>query len=85
MSRQSTPLQPGLPSVPEEDVEVCSSALAPGNSRPVRTSTAGQKMSMKKDKNAPPGGPTLNSPSTKTEVGSRTLEVKGQRKEILNI
>ncbi|XP_008310490.1 ensconsin isoform X2 [Cynoglossus semilaevis] len=77
VSRQSTPLQPGLPSVPEEDVEVCSSALAPGNSRPVRTSTAGQKMSMKKDKNAPPGGPTLNSPSTKTEVGSRTLEVKG--------
>uniref|UniRef100_A0A3P8SM35 Microtubule-associated protein 7a n=1 Tax=Amphiprion percula TaxID=161767 RepID=A0A3P8SM35_AMPPE len=43
ISRHATPLQLELPSVPEEDVAVCSSALSPGNSRPVRTSDEGQQ------------------------------------------
>uniref|UniRef100_A0A8C5HHS7 Ensconsin-like n=1 Tax=Gouania willdenowi TaxID=441366 RepID=A0A8C5HHS7_GOUWI len=40
--RRSSLLQQELPSVPEEDVTICSSALSPGNSRPVRTFTEGQ-------------------------------------------
>ncbi|XP_054652560.1 ensconsin-like isoform X3 [Dunckerocampus dactyliophorus] len=34
--RHSIPLQLDLPSVPEEDVPICTSALSPGNSRPAR-------------------------------------------------
>nr|XP_057912513.1 ensconsin-like isoform X1 [Doryrhamphus excisus] len=34
--RHSIPLQLDLPSVPEEDVPICNSALSPGNSRPLR-------------------------------------------------
>ncbi|XP_068437191.1 ensconsin [Clinocottus analis] len=41
--RNSMPLQLELPSVPEEDVSVCSSALSPGNSRPATTPTHGQR------------------------------------------
>ncbi|KAG7229089.1 hypothetical protein INR49_013030 [Caranx melampygus] len=70
ISRHSTPLQLELPSVPEEDVAVCSSALAPGNSRPVRTSAGGQKEKMR-DTN-PPETPCLNLPSTKTQAVTRT-------------
>lgn len=47
ISRHSTPLQLELSSVPEEDVAVCSSALSPGNSRPVRTSNEGQQEEMR--------------------------------------
>ncbi|KAM4625068.1 uncharacterized protein map7a [Polymixia lowei] len=38
---QSAPRQLELPSVPEEDLPVCSAALSPGNSRPARTSAEG--------------------------------------------
>ncbi|XP_026195203.1 ensconsin isoform X2 [Anabas testudineus] len=62
ISRHSTPLQIELPSVPEEDVAVCSSALAPGNSRPVRTSAEGQQNKMRYEN--PPETPCLNLPDT---------------------
>ncbi|XP_075964141.1 ensconsin [Anarhichas minor] len=52
ISRHSTPLQLELPSVPEEDVTVCSSALSPGNSRPVRTPAQGQREKIR-DENPP--------------------------------
>ncbi|XP_056249244.1 ensconsin isoform X1 [Seriola aureovittata] len=70
ISRHSTPLQLELPSVPEEDVAVCSSALAPGNSRPVRTSAGGQKEKMRAG-NAPET-PCLNLPETQMEAITRT-------------
>ncbi|KAM6968716.1 ensconsin isoform 2-T2 [Tautogolabrus adspersus] len=70
ISRHSTPLQLELPSVPEEDVAVCSSALAPGNSRPVRTPAEGQHEKMR-DEN-PPGAPCLNLPDKVTEAVTRT-------------
>ncbi|XP_060918964.1 ensconsin isoform X3 [Labrus mixtus] len=66
ISRHSTPLQLELPSVPEEDVAVCRSALAPGNSRPVRTPAEGQHEKMK-DEN-----PCLNRPDKVTEAVTRT-------------
>ncbi|XP_022605890.1 ensconsin-like isoform X2 [Seriola dumerili] len=69
ISRHSTPLQLELPSVPEEDVAVCSSALAPGNSRPVRTSAGGQKEKMRAG-NAPET-PCLNLPETQMEAITR--------------
>lgn len=72
ISRHSTPLQLELPSVPEEDVAVCSSALAPGNSRPVRTSAGGQKEKTR-DRN-PPETPRLNLPGTKTQAATRSTE-----------
>ncbi|KAK9534082.1 hypothetical protein VZT92_009155 [Zoarces viviparus] len=50
ISRHSTPLQLELPSVPEEDV--CSSALSPGNSRPVRTPPQSQREKIR-DENSP--------------------------------
>ncbi|XP_055361957.1 MAP7 domain-containing protein 2 isoform X2 [Betta splendens] len=62
ISRHSTPLQLELPSVPEEDVAVCSSALAAGNSRPVRTSAEGQQNKMNGE----------NLPDTETGVITRT-------------
>ncbi|XP_068578020.1 ensconsin isoform X1 [Cebidichthys violaceus] len=69
ISRHSTPLQLELPSVPEEDVTVCSSALFPGNSRPVRTPAQGQREKIR-DEN-PPEAPCLNLPNTETaEHGS---------------
>ncbi|XP_040915823.1 ensconsin-like isoform X4 [Toxotes jaculatrix] len=70
ISRHSTPLQLELPSVPEEDVAVCSSAIAPGNSRPVRTSAEGQQEKMR-DGNAPET-PCLNLLNTETETTART-------------
>ncbi|XP_073339227.1 LOW QUALITY PROTEIN: ensconsin [Pagrus major] len=64
ISRHSTPLQLELPSVPEEDVSVCSAALSPGNSRPVRTSAEGQQEN-------PPETPCSNLPQNKTEARTR--------------
>ncbi|XP_071355178.1 ensconsin isoform X2 [Trachinotus anak] len=69
LSRHSTPLQLELPSVPEEDVAVCSTALAPGNSRPVRTSADGPREKTG-DKKAPET-PCLNLPDTKREAAAR--------------
>nr|XP_020483514.1 ensconsin-like isoform X1 [Labrus bergylta]XP_020483521.1 ensconsin-like isoform X1 [Labrus bergylta] len=66
ISRHSTPLQLELPSVPEEDVTVCRSALAPGNSRPVRTPAEGQHEKMK-DEN-----PCLNLSDKVAEAVTRT-------------
>ncbi|XP_061750147.1 ensconsin-like isoform X2 [Nerophis ophidion] len=40
--RHSIPLQLDLPSVPEEDVPICTSVSSPGNSRPARISAEGQ-------------------------------------------
>ncbi|XP_018559217.1 ensconsin isoform X1 [Lates calcarifer] len=71
ISRHSTPLQLELPSVPEEDVAVCSSALTPGNSRPARTSAEGQQEKIRDKKNAPET-PCLNLPNTETEAITRT-------------
>nr|XP_046268763.1 ensconsin isoform X2 [Scatophagus argus] len=70
VSRHPTPLQHELPSVPEEDVSVCSSALSPGNSRPVRTSAESQQ-EKRRNKN-PPETPCSNLPDNKTEVLTRT-------------
>ncbi|XP_041810481.1 ensconsin [Chelmon rostratus] len=70
ISRHSTPLQLELPSVPEEDAAICSSALSPGNSRPVRTSAEGQKEKMRNEN--PPEAPCSNLPDTKTEAITRT-------------
>lgn len=56
--------------VPEEDVAVCSSALSPGNSRPVRTSAEGQQERMRNEN--PPEAPCSNLPDKKTEVIIRT-------------
>ncbi|XP_038585056.1 ensconsin-like isoform X2 [Micropterus salmoides] len=70
ISRHSTPLQVELPSVPEEDVAVCSSALSPGNSRPVRTSREGQQKKIRDEK--PPETPCSNLPEKKTEAITRT-------------
>ncbi|XP_034419538.1 ensconsin [Cyclopterus lumpus] len=53
-SRHSAPLlQLELPSVPEEDVALCSSALSPGNSRPVGTPARGRPEKTG-DENPPP-------------------------------
>uniref|UniRef100_A0A668AU23 Microtubule-associated protein 7a n=1 Tax=Myripristis murdjan TaxID=586833 RepID=A0A668AU23_9TELE len=68
--RRSTPLQLELPSVPEEDLPVCSTALSPGNSRPVRTSAEGQQEEMK-DEN-PPETPRSSSPDTQIVAIPRT-------------
>ncbi|XP_044022864.1 ensconsin-like isoform X3 [Siniperca chuatsi] len=70
ISRHPTPLQLELPSVPEEDVAVCSSALSPGNSRPVRTSAEDQQKKMR-DENLPQA-PCSNLPEKKTEAITRT-------------
>ncbi|XP_035529307.1 ensconsin [Morone saxatilis] len=70
ISRHSTPLQLELPSVPEEDVAICSSALSPGNSRPVRTPAEGQQEKMRNEN--PPETPCLNLPNKKIEAISRT-------------
>ncbi|XP_040056185.2 uncharacterized protein LOC120833274 isoform X5 [Gasterosteus aculeatus] len=66
----STPLQPELPPVPEEDVTVCSSALSPGNARPARTPVQGQPKTMM-DENAP-GTPCLNLPHKETPALTAT-------------
>ncbi|XP_039642763.1 ensconsin isoform X2 [Perca fluviatilis] len=66
VSRHSTPLQLELPPVPEEDGALCSSALSPGNSRPVRTS----QMKMR-DEN-PPEAPCSNLPDKKSAATTRT-------------
>ncbi|XP_034432794.1 ensconsin-like isoform X3 [Hippoglossus hippoglossus] len=60
VSRHSTPLQLELTSVPEE--AVCRSALAPGNSRPVRTSSGGRTEKMRSETPAPVT-PRLNLPN----------------------
>ncbi|XP_047193736.1 ensconsin-like isoform X4 [Scophthalmus maximus] len=67
-SRHSITLQLELPSVLEEDVSVCSSALAPGNSRPVGTSAGGQKEKTRKE------NPTVTSSvhQRDTEIITRT-------------
>ncbi|KAK2826547.1 hypothetical protein Q5P01_020761 [Channa striata] len=70
IGRHPTPLQPELPSVPEEDVAVCSSALAPGNARPIRTLVEGQQNKMSNEN--PPETPCLNLPDTETEAVTRT-------------
>ncbi|CAK6966001.1 ensconsin-like [Scomber scombrus] len=70
ISRHSTPLQLELPSVPEEDVAVCSSALSPGNSRPVRTSAEGRKEKMKTENS--PEAPRPNLPDKGREAVTRT-------------
>eukprot|EP00064_Thunnus_orientalis_P012953 superscaffoldBa00002049_g12989 len=70
ISRHSTPLQLELPSVPEEDVAVCSSALSPGNSRPVRTSAEGRQEKMETEN--PPEAPHPNLPDKGTEAVTRT-------------
>ncbi|XP_059209885.1 ensconsin [Centropristis striata] len=74
VSRHSTPLQLELPSVPEEDVAVCISALSPGNSRPIRTPAEGQREKTR-DAN-PPETPSLNQPDKQTAAITRT---SGQR------
>nr|XP_019962583.1 PREDICTED: ensconsin-like isoform X1 [Paralichthys olivaceus] len=74
VSRHSTPLQIELPSVPEEDAAVCRSVLAPGNSRPVRTSSGGRKEKTRSQTPAPVT-PRLNLPSkapTTTPVRERS-------------
>ncbi|XP_019962586.2 ensconsin-like isoform X3 [Paralichthys olivaceus] len=74
VSRHSTPLQIELPSVPEEDAAVCRSVLAPGNSRPVRTSSGGRKEKTRSQTPAPVT-PHLNLPSkapTTTPVRERS-------------
>lgn len=63
VSRHSPPLQPELPSVPEEDAAVCVSALSPRNSRPVRTSAAGPR----EKTNSEPETPCSDLPSEETE------------------
>ncbi|XP_049918149.1 ensconsin isoform X3 [Epinephelus moara] len=70
ISRHSTPMQLELPSVPEEDVAVCSSALSPGNSRPIRTSAEGQREKMR-DENTP-AAPCVNVPNEETVAINRT-------------
>ncbi|XP_039992905.1 ensconsin isoform X2 [Xiphias gladius] len=70
ISRHSTPLQLELPSVPEEDLAVCSSALAPGNSRPVRTSAESQHKKMRDEK--APETPCLSLPDKDAEAITRT-------------
>ncbi|XP_035850643.1 ensconsin isoform X3 [Sander lucioperca] len=70
VSRHSTPLQLELPPVPEEDGALCSSALSPGNSRPVRTSHEGQREKMR-DEN-PPEAPCSNLPDKKSAATTRT-------------
>ncbi|XP_062253333.1 ensconsin-like isoform X1 [Platichthys flesus] len=60
VSRQSTPLQLELTTVPEE--AVCHTALAPGNSRPVRTSSGGRTEKMKSE-TPEPVTPCLNLPN----------------------
>lgn len=63
--RHSTPLQPELPSVPEEDVP------SPGNTRPDRASAEGQQQKIG-DGN-PPEAPRSNLPSiTETQVINNT-------------
>ncbi|KAM6917378.1 ensconsin [Lycodopsis pacificus] len=69
ISRHSTPLQLELPSVPEEDASVCSSALSSGNSRPVRTPAQGEREKIR-DEN-PPEALCLKLPDKETaEHGS---------------
>ncbi|XP_074517033.1 ensconsin isoform X1 [Sebastes fasciatus] len=70
ISRHSTPLQIELPSVPEEDVTICTSALSPGNSRPVRTSAEGQSEIMR-DEN-PPEAPCSVLPHKETAAVTTT-------------
>ncbi|XP_047467927.1 ensconsin-like isoform X4 [Mugil cephalus] len=70
ISRHPTPLQIELPSVPEEDVAVCRSALSPGNSRPVRTSDEGQREKPREEN--PPETPRSNLPDSEKEALTRT-------------
>ncbi|XP_023122877.1 ensconsin isoform X3 [Amphiprion ocellaris] len=70
ISRHATPLQLELPSVPEEDVAVCSSALSPGNSRPVRTSDEGQQEETRVENT--PETSCSNLPDTEKEALTRT-------------
>ncbi|XP_028420924.1 ensconsin [Perca flavescens] len=70
VSRHSTPLQLELPPVPEEDGALCSSALSPGNSRPVRTSHEGQRKKTR-DEN-PPEAPCSNLPDKISATTTRT-------------
>ncbi|XP_067336789.1 ensconsin isoform X6 [Channa argus] len=68
ISRHPTPLQLELPSVPEEDL--CSSAFAPGNARPIRTLVEGQQNKMSNEN--PPEAPCFNMLETETEAVTRT-------------
>ncbi|CAN9502365.1 unnamed protein product [Ophioblennius macclurei] len=70
ISRHSTPMQLELPSVPEEDAAVCTSALSPGNTRPVRKSHEGQPENMRKEN--PPETPSSNLPNRDKEAHTRT-------------
>ncbi|KAF7670056.1 hypothetical protein LDENG_00084530 [Lucifuga dentata] len=71
VSRHSTLLQLELPSVPEEDVVVCSSALSPGNSRPIRTLAEGQRE--KTGEENLPQTPHLNQPDNETAAKPRSV------------
>ncbi|XP_025756906.1 ensconsin isoform X3 [Oreochromis niloticus] len=68
--KQPTPLQPELPSVPEEDAAVCNSALSPANSRPVRTSGESQQEKLR-GKN-PQETPRSNLPDKDKVMSNRT-------------
>ncbi|KAM7376198.1 hypothetical protein PAMP_005941 [Pampus punctatissimus] len=71
VSRHSTPLQLELPSVPEEDVAVCTPALSPGNSRPVRTSANGHQEKMENINS--PEAPCQNLPGKGREAITTTV------------
>ncbi|XP_039459676.1 ensconsin-like isoform X4 [Oreochromis aureus] len=68
--KQPTPLQPELPSVPEEDAAVCNSALSPANSRPVRTLGESQQEKLR-GKN-PQETPRSNLPDKDKVMSNRT-------------
>ncbi|XP_063355918.1 ensconsin isoform X3 [Pelmatolapia mariae] len=68
--KQPTPLQPELPSVPEEDAAVCNSALSPANFRPVRTSVESQQEKLR-GKN-PQETPSSNLPDKDKVTSNRT-------------
>lgn len=77
VNRHSTPLPLELPAVPEEDVSVRSSALSPGNSRPVQTKAEGQQEKIRKEN--PPETSRSNMPNNKTEAITRTA---GERRKL---
>lgn len=82
VSRHSTPLQVELPSVPEEDVSVSSSALASGNSRPVWISAGGQREKIKNEN--PPETSCSNTPANSTEALTRTTPERSKLEGCLN-
>ncbi|XP_029973340.1 ensconsin [Salarias fasciatus] len=69
ISRHPTPMQLELPSVPEEEAAVCTSALSPDNTRPVRKPSEGQRENPRKEN--PPETPCPNLPDRDKEAQSR--------------